>query len=403
MTRHDQTPGMRVLWRTENELGSMQPAVDEVVEKLQKELEEHLGDNRRGERLRDGVQVVLTGATNAGKSSLLNEISAATVCRINTTWLAGKKRYSKQCSLASGAEDGSHRSRLLCRRSAQAEKNDESYVQVRTMRDIHSPLLSIFHGFSFSSCSETTLHWAYKLAFLFFLFRVGEADILVAVIDVSTGLLSREELLAHLQNLCSSLQGDGPRNVIVALNKVDLLSQESIYTMQKLCQESGLPPVCLLSCHTKEGICKFLRILRDRLEAICGDPLQGAPTITQTRHRHHLTACLDALGRYSVHRQEDLVLSAEELRIAHRQLGAITGRVSAEDILDIIFSDFCIGNASGRGTDASSEMRRTTGAADAFFQRIRCPIVRCGEVGEEFRPRMRSRKWWTIGSKKLYM
>ncbi|XP_066460606.1 tRNA modification GTPase GTPBP3, mitochondrial isoform X3 [Eleutherodactylus coqui] len=50
-------------------------AVDEVVEKLQKELEEHLGDNRRGERLRDGVQVVLTGATNAGKSSLLNVIS----------------------------------------------------------------------------------------------------------------------------------------------------------------------------------------------------------------------------------------------------------------------------------------------------------------------------------------
>lgn len=74
-----------------------------------------------------------------------------------------------------------------------------------------------------------------------------------------------------------------------------------------------------------------------------GDPLQGAPTITQTRHRFHLTECLDALRRYDVHRQQDLVLVAEELRIAHRQLGTITGRVGAEEILDIIFSDFCIG------------------------------------------------------------
>ncbi|KAG9486509.1 hypothetical protein GDO78_006725 [Eleutherodactylus coqui] len=173
--------------------------------------------------------------------------------------------------------------------------------------------------------------------------RVGEADVIVAVIDVSDGLLSREAPLAHLQNLFSSLQGDGHRSVVVALNKVDLLSQESIVGIKQLYQESGLPPVCLLSCHTGEGIGNFLRVLRDRLKAICGDPLQGAPTITQTRHRHHLTACHNALGRYSGHRQLDLVLSAEELRIAHRQLGAITGRVSTEEILDIIFSDFCIG------------------------------------------------------------
>lgn len=46
--------------------------VDTSVCQLQAEVEQHLKDERRGERLRSGVQVVIAGATNAGKSSLLN-------------------------------------------------------------------------------------------------------------------------------------------------------------------------------------------------------------------------------------------------------------------------------------------------------------------------------------------
>ncbi|XP_018421430.1 PREDICTED: tRNA modification GTPase GTPBP3, mitochondrial-like [Nanorana parkeri] len=143
--------------------------------------------------------------------------------------------------------------------------------------------------------------------------------------------------------MCLSVQGDGPRSVMVVLNKMDLLSQDSLSIAKELCKQHGLPPICLLSCHTGEGVGDFLRILRQTLETVYGDPLQGAPTITQTRHRFHLTACLDALRRYFLYREQDLVLVAEELRIAHRQLGTITGRVGAEEILDIIFSDFCIG------------------------------------------------------------
>nr|XP_025045069.1 tRNA modification GTPase GTPBP3, mitochondrial [Pelodiscus sinensis] len=70
------------------------------------------------------------------------------------------------------------------------------------------------------------------------------------------------------------------------------------------------------------------------LNLLCGDPLAGSPSLTQARHRLHLTSCLASLG---------LVLAAEELRLARRHLGKITGRVSAEEILDIIFRDFCVG------------------------------------------------------------
>ncbi|NXF65069.1 GTPB3 GTPase, partial [Ciccaba nigrolineata] len=50
-----------------------------------------------------------------------------------------------------------------------------------------------------------------------------------------------------------------------------------------------------------------------------------------------------ALAQYGRERRRDLGLAAERLRLARRHLGRITGHVGAEDVLDIIFRDFCIG------------------------------------------------------------
>ena len=66
--------------------------------------------------------------------------------------------------------------------------------------------------------------------------------------------------------------------------------------------------------------------------------------VTRERHRRALEDTLAALRRAlsaDVSAKEDLL--AEELRIAARALGRLTGRVDVEDILDVIFRDFCIG------------------------------------------------------------
>lgn len=75
----------------------------------------------------------------------------------------------------------------------------------------------------------------------------------------------------------------------------------------------------------------------------CADPLVGAPSLTQARHRAHLQQCCAALAQYQRYRDVDLALAAEGVRLALTSLGRITGRVGAEEILDIIFKDFCIG------------------------------------------------------------
>ena len=62
----------------------------------------------------------------------------------------------------------------------------------------------------------------------------------------------------------------------------------------------------------------------------------------RARHRGHVEQCTAALERYeAVHMQ--LEIAAEELRAAAKALGRVTGVIDTEDLLDAIFSEFCIG------------------------------------------------------------
>ena len=63
--------------------------------------------------------------------------------------------------------------------------------------------------------------------------------------------------------------------------------------------------------------------------------------LTRVRHRMALRDCVDALDRAKA--ASDTELRAEDLRLAARSLGRVTGCVDIEDLLDVIFNDFCIG------------------------------------------------------------
>jgi tRNA modification GTPase len=67
---------------------------------------------------------------------------------------------------------------------------------------------------------------------------------------------------------------------------------------------------------------------------------EGA-TLTRLRHRAALEETLAALRRATAAQAAEL--AAEDLRLAARALGRITGRVDVEDVLDVIFREFCIG------------------------------------------------------------
>jgi tRNA modification GTPase len=118
----------------------------------------------------------------------------------------------------------------------------------------------------------------------------------------------------------------GPDTLLVA-NKIDLVSSR------------GLPSWALpISALTGEGIEALLSALAER---VAQNYRIEAPLLTRARHRQSLEEATTSLRR-----SLDAVLPelrAEDLRLALRSLGRITGAVDVEDLLDVIFRDFCIG------------------------------------------------------------
>jgi tRNA modification GTPase len=149
--------------------------------------------------------------------------------------------------------------------------------------------------------------------------RAGAADMVLAVFDATT--------LPELDPATLALLRE---DSLVVLNKTDLVARPIPGCI------GGWPTVAV-SCLSGEG----LGALVDRVAATVGEVGGEGPPLTRARHRAALAACAQALADFA--RAEAPELAAEDLRHAVRALGRITGRVDVEDVLDSIFSEFCIG------------------------------------------------------------
>ena len=94
-----------------------------------------------------------------------------------------------------------------------------------------------------------------------------------------------------------------------------------------------------ISAQTGQGIDTLIDALIAKVEGLVGQ--SEVPSLTRKRHRAALEECLVALQRAQDAALPEL--TAEDMRLAVRGLGRITGRVDVEDLLDVIFRDFCIG------------------------------------------------------------
>jgi tRNA modification GTPase len=249
---------------------------------LREEIGAALADDKRGERLRDGLVVAIAGPPNAGKSSLLNRLARRDVAIV--TPHAGTTRDVIEVHL-------------------DLEGYPVTLLDTAGIRDTQDPVE--MEGVRRARA------------------RAGEADLVLWVTDAAATPVGGD-------------RGEGAVCTWQVRNKIDLVERD---LKPSPCSSGEVFPISAL---TGVGIGELIAALARH----AGAALEGAEASLVTRERHRaalrrVVEALDrALGEGSAGR-EDIV--AEELRLAARELGRLTGRVDVEDVLDVIFRDFCIG------------------------------------------------------------
>lgn len=271
---------------------------------LENEISAHLNDGRKGELLRHGVRTVILGAPNVGKSSFMNHVCCKPISIV--TDIAGTTRDIIETTFNISGYP------VIFADTAGLRQHTTDIVETE----------GISRAINYASNSDLIILImdAVKLKQLNY--------------DLSTYYLEYVEELgvSHL------ITPDTKK--IILMNKCDLIDMPHIPRTEQL--------YCIyMSCTSGSGIAQAIDEITSNLKILCGSPSAECPTLSQQRHRQQLEICLQYLRRLNdlsvKGGDQDLAILAHQLRMALASIGRITGSVSVEDILDVVFKDFCIG------------------------------------------------------------
>ena len=259
-------------------LGKIKKDSSDVISEINK----ILNDQKVGEIIREGFKIAIVGPTNAGKSSLLNNLSNREVAIVSE--IAGTTR---------------------------------DVVETHLNIDGYPVIISDTAGIRDSK--DEIEKKGIKLS----LNKAENADLKLVVVDAKS-----IDLSPFLNDLLK-------KNAILVVNKSDLIKN-------KLDQDVSKFDHVLISLKDNLNIDKLIFKIKNNLKNkfISGKDI----LITRERHRQHLVQCVEHLKNFlDKNDKNDFDKAAEDLRLATRHLGMIVGKVDVEEILGSIFNDFCIG------------------------------------------------------------
>ncbi len=251
-----------------------------VIDDLKASLKVKLTDNRNGERLRNGIVMAVLGEPNVGKSSMMNFLSGRDVSIVSD--IAGTTRDVIETHLDIGGYP------IILADTAGLREETEDVIEKEGMSRAVNAAKS--------------------------------ADIKLIMLDAKNLKKIPPKVLMMIDD-----------QTILVVNKIDLED-----TDVKSIEGQELVKISL---KTKKGLDSLIEELIQKSAAVAS--VGSSPAITRERHRAHITKAFDALDICNL--KGDLVLAAEDIRIAARNLSLLTGKIEVEEILGEIFRNFCIG------------------------------------------------------------
>lgn len=251
---------------------------------IEADIEAFLADNHRGERLRDGVRIAVIGAPNAGKSTLVNALAKRDVAIVSEH--AGTTR---------------------------------DVIDVHLALNGYPVILSDTAGLRPEQLGETASDQIESEGIRRALAIAGRADMKIL-------MFAATDAAPHKATLDLIDEAD-----ICIVSKADCVSARPDW-MKML-------PGGALFLAVEGDLESLLKTVTAKLETLIG--WQETPALTRQRHRDILHEVVSHIedGKHAPAQE----LLTEHIRLAIRSLGRLTGRVDVEDLLDMIFSEFCIG------------------------------------------------------------
>lgn len=246
---------------------------------------------RRGGILREGVLTVLVGKTNVGKSSLLNALLERE--RALVSHLPGTTRDA----LEEAVEIGGLAVRLVDTAGlGLGSKNELDRLGMERTRTY-----------------------------------LQEADLLLFLVDGSSAWTAEDDAVF------SEMNG---KDCLPVINKGDLPPQIDLKQLARLIPQEK---PCLISARTGEGLLELEKRIEEKIHTLGG--MQESLSLTRARHKQALEEALAALARFRKGLQEGLSLEFVliDLKNALDRLRELIGEIYSEDLLDVIFQEFCIG------------------------------------------------------------